>query len=55
MFQREIEVSHETVRAWCQRFGPDIAENIKRRRLSRAKTWHLDEMRIKAAGKVHWL
>ena len=55
MFQRGVERSHETVRAWCQRFGPDIAEPRKRRRLTRARTWHLDEMRIKVAGKVHWL
>ena len=55
MFQRGIEVSHETIRAWCLRFGPDIAEHIKRRRPSRSRTWHLDEMRIKVAGKIHWL
>lgn len=55
MFQRGIEVSHESVRAWCQHFGPDIAEHIKRRRVARARTWHLDEVRIKVAGKIHWL
>lgn len=55
MFQRGVEVSHETIRSWCSKFGPDLAEHIKRRRLSRSKTWHLDEMRIVIAGKAHWL
>ena len=24
--ERGIEVSHETVRIWCAKFGPDLAE-----------------------------
>lgn len=29
LFERGIDVSHETVRAWCLRFGPDIAEGLR--------------------------
>lgn len=55
LFQRGIDVSHETVRAWCIRFGPDIAEHIKRRSRPRGRTWHLDEVRLVMGGVVHWL
>lgn len=55
LFQRGLDVSHETVRAWCIRFGPDIAEHIKRRSRPRGRTWHLDEVRIVLGDKVHWL
>ncbi len=33
LFERGINVSHETVRAWCVRFGPDLAEALRHRRL----------------------
>ena len=55
LFQRGIDVSHETVRSWCLKFGPDIAERIKCRRMPSGRTWHLDEVRIVMAGKIHWL
>ena len=29
MFQRGVNVSHESIRSWCIRFGPDMAEHIK--------------------------
>ena len=32
LFERGIEVSHETVRAWCMRFGPDLAEALRHRK-----------------------
>jgi len=46
LFERGIDVSHETVRVWCAKFGPDIAEALRRRRPRRGSTWHLDEMRV---------
>lgn len=45
LFERGIDVTHETVRAWCLRFGPDMAEGLRRRQGSCGHTWHLDEMR----------
>lgn len=55
LFKRGIDVSHETVRAWCARFGPDIAEALRHRKPRRGRTWHLDEMRVSLRGVTHWL
>src|SRR3954451_10766895 len=52
---RGIEVSHETIRQWGLKFGQEFA-NIIRRRLPRpGDTWHLDEVVLKIAGKMHYL
>ena len=32
--ERGIVVSHETVRQWCRKFGPDYARKLRRRRSS---------------------
>ena len=55
LFERGVDVSHETVRAWCGKFGPAIAEALRRRRSRRGRTWHLDEMRVTLSGVTHWL
>ena len=55
LFERGINVSHETVRAWCVKFGPDLAEALRHRKLRRGRSWHLDEMRVVVGGVVHWL
>jgi putative transposase len=55
LFKRGIDVSHETVRAWCVKFGPDLAEALRHRKPKRGRVWHLDEMRIVMDGVVHWL
>ena len=55
LFERGVEVSHETVRAWCMRFGPAMAEELRHRQPRRGRRWHLDEMRVVVGGVVHWL
>ncbi len=55
MFERGIDVSHETVRIWCAKFGPDMAETLRHRRPRRGRSWHLDEMRVVLGGVTHWL
>ena len=55
LFERGVNVSHETVRAWCAKFGPDIAEALHHRKPRRGRTWHLDEMRVVLGGAIHWL
>jgi len=55
LFERGIDVSHETVRAWCGHFGPDFAEALRHRKPRRGRTWHLDEMRVVVGGVVQWL
>ncbi len=55
LFERGIDVSHETVRVWCAKFGPDLAEALRHRRPRRGRIWHLDEMRVVVGGIVQWL
>ena len=55
LFERGIDVSHETVRVWCAKFGPSLAEALRRRKQECGRSWHLDEMRVVLGGVVHWL
>ena len=60
LFERGIDVCHETVRFWWNRFGPLFAADIKRQRISRMRgfrqwRWHLDEMFVKINGETHYL
>ena len=45
--ERGIDVSHETIRFWWNRFGPMFAAEIRRKRVDRMQSgthwqWHLD-------------
>jgi putative transposase len=53
--QRGIEVSYETIRCWTIKFGPRIAENLKKRRPGPSPRWHLDEMVCKVGGRRMYL
>lgn len=53
--QRGIEVSYETIRCWTIKFGPQIAENLKRKRPSPSPRWHLDEMVCRIRGRRMYL
>jgi len=55
LFERGVDVSHETVRIWCAKFGCDLAEALRHRKPKRGSTWHLDEMRVVLGGVTHWL
>ena len=60
LFERGIDVSHETVRYWWNRFGPLFAGDIRRQRISRMRgfrhwRWHLDEMYVKVNGEMVYL
>jgi putative transposase len=60
LHERGIEVSHETVRFWWNRFGPMFASEIRRRRVERMRSvrqwrWHLDEVLVKINGETHYL
>jgi putative transposase len=37
LFERGIDICHETVRLWWNRFGPLFAGDIRRQRISRMK------------------
>ena len=53
--ERGVEVSYESVRQWCNRFGPQYARTLKKRQGRLGDTWHLDEVFIKIRGKQHYL
>ncbi len=44
--ERGIVVSYETIRQWCNTFGPVYARTIKRHRGWLGDTWYLDEVYI---------
>ena len=55
LHERGIEISHETVRFWWNRFGPMVAAEIRKRRVLglRSRHWHLDEVFVKINGELH--
>ena len=60
LFERGIDICHETVRQWWNRFGPIFAADIRRQRVSRMRSfrhwkWHLDEMYVKLNGEMVYL
>ena len=60
LFERGIDICHETVRLWWNRFGPMFAADIRRQRISRMRgfrqwKWHLDEVFVKINGEWHYL
>jgi putative transposase len=60
LHERGIDVSHETVRYWWNRFGPIFAGEIRRKRALHLRAWpqwrwHLDEVFVRINGNIHYL
>ena len=59
LFERGIDICHETVRYWWNRFGPLFAAEIRKRRIDRRNwsnwPWHLDEVFVRINGETHYL
>jgi len=60
LHERGIDISHEAVRFWWNRFGPMFAAEIRRNRASRMRAhsnwrWHMDEVFVKINGETHYL
>ncbi len=58
--ERGIDICHETIRHWWNRFGPLFAADIRPQRVSsmrgfRQWQWHLDEMYVKVNGEMCYL
>lgn len=58
--ERGIDICHETVRLWWNRFGPIFAAEICSKRVDRMRAhtqwrWHLDEVYVKINGEIHSL
>jgi putative transposase len=59
LFERGIDICHETVRLWWNRFGPIFAAEIRKRRVKSQSysnwRWHLDEVFVRINGETHYL
>jgi putative transposase len=60
LHERGIEITHETVRFWWNRFGTIFAAEIRRNRVQamrhfQHRQWHLDEVFVKINGVKHYL
>jgi putative transposase len=58
--ERGIDICHETVRHWWNRFGPLFAADVRRQRVSRMRgfrqwKWRLDEVYVKVGGEMRYL
>ncbi len=59
LHERGIDICHETVRFWWNRFGPMFAAAIRKRRIHHRSfsqwRWHLDEVFVRINGETHYL
>ena len=60
LHERGIDIRHETVRFWWNRFGPMFAAEIRKPRIYNPLSysnwkWHLDEVFVKINGEMHYL
>ena len=60
LHERGIDICHETVRYWWNRFGPMFAHEIRNNRIHPTPNhsnwrWHLDEVFVKINGETHYL
>ena len=59
LFERGIDICHETVRFWWNRFGPMFAAEIRKRRVQNGSysrwRWHMDEVFVRINGQTHYL
>jgi putative transposase len=60
LHERGIDITHETMRFWWNRFGTIFAAEIRRSRVQamrsfRHRRWHLDEVFVKINGEKHYL
>jgi putative transposase len=59
LHERGIDITHETVRFWWNRFGPLFAKSIRKRRAQSGNysnwAWHFDEVFVRINGELHYL
>jgi len=53
--ERGVSVTHESIRAWCNKFGAEFANRLRKRRPKPGDVWHLDEVFIRINGTLHYL
>lgn len=60
LHERGIDVGHDTVRYWWNRFGPAFASEFRSKRIQQLRAyceqrWHVDEVLMNVNGKQHYL
>lgn len=53
--ERGIEVSYESIRLWCNKFGPYYDRRLKRRHQGYGDTFYIDEVFVKIRGQQKYL
>jgi putative transposase len=53
LLYRGIDVSHEAIRAWCNKFGQQYAKEIRRRPPRVSDKWHLDKVVVTINGEKY--
>ena len=53
--ERGVVVSYESIRLWCNKFGPQYARRLKRRHQGFGDTFYIDEVFVKIDGIQHYL
>jgi putative transposase len=57
LYERGVDICHETARYWVERFGPKFAQEIRNKRVGQHSNWqwHLDEIFVKINGEKFYL
>ena len=57
LHERGIDICHETVRYWWNRFGTLFAKDLKKKAINHHSNWrwHIDEVFVKINGETHYL
>jgi putative transposase len=57
LHERGIDVCHETVRYWWNKFGPLLSKEMKKKPSYQVSNWrwHIDEVFVKINGELHYL
>jgi putative transposase len=50
LLERGVEVTYESERNWCDRYGARFTSHANADRRKRGTTWHLDEVFVRLRG-----
>jgi hypothetical protein len=50
--ERGVQVTYESIRQWCVKFGPIFAASLRHRRPPARPKWHLDEVFIRSGQQT---
>ena len=57
LYERGIDICHETIRYWWNRFGSLFSKEMKKKSRNSISNWrwHIDEVFVKINGELHYL